>query len=53
MRPLYLYLLLVRCMDSVYQMPLIAADQAEAASLATDRYLQADNITTQRLCRIA
>lgn len=52
-RPMYLYLLTVHCMGVVYQLPLVATDQATAASRATDRYLQADRITTQRLCRIA
>lgn len=52
-RPMYLYVLTVHCMGAVYQLPLVAANQAAAASRATDRYLQAERITTQRLCCIA
>lgn len=52
-RPLYLYRLAVRCLGTVYHLSLVDAHQAEAASRASDRYPQADHITTQRLCRIA
>lgn len=53
MRPMYLYLLAVHCMGVVHQIPMVAPNQAIAASYATDRYLQADCITAKRLCRIA
>lgn len=52
-RPLYLYEITVYCMGTTHITAIVRVDQATAASYATERYLQAERITTQRLCRIA